>query len=105
MCRETVRWDELVQSFKVTFTFEHDSPSIDVMLQATRTKIFSEEGPMEVVPVCSTHRAAMIVHELLECYNVSKEEHDEEDPRNVQVPETEGERTVEGLELESATYT
>jgi hypothetical protein len=33
----------------------------------------------------------MIVHELLECYNVAKEEQDEEDPRNVQVPETEGE--------------
>jgi hypothetical protein len=44
-------------------------------------KIFSEEGMMEVVPVCSAHRAKMIVHELLECYNVAKEEHDEEDPR------------------------
>jgi hypothetical protein len=43
----------------------------------------------------------MTVHELLECYNVAKEEHDEEDPRNVQVPETEGEQAVEGPELES----
>jgi hypothetical protein len=41
--------------------------------------------------ICSAHRAKMIVHELLECYNVVKEEHDEEDPRNVQVPKTEGE--------------
>jgi hypothetical protein len=53
-------------------------------------KIFSEERTMEVVQVCSAHRAKMIVHELLEFYNVSKEENDEEDPRNVQVPETEG---------------
>jgi hypothetical protein len=47
----------------------------------------------------------MIVHELLECYNVVKEEHDEEDPRNVKVPETEGEHAVEGPELESVAYT
>jgi hypothetical protein len=32
---------------------------------------------MEVVPVCDAHGVSMTVHELLECYNVSKEEHDE----------------------------
>jgi hypothetical protein len=50
--------------------------------------------------MCNAHRASMIVHELLECYNVAKEEHDEEYPRNLQVPETKGERVVEGIELE-----
>jgi hypothetical protein len=44
-----------------------------------------------VVLVYNAHRDLMIVHELMECYNVSKQEHDEEDLRNVQVPETEGE--------------
>jgi hypothetical protein len=29
MHRETTSWDELVQRFKVTFTFEHESPLID----------------------------------------------------------------------------
>jgi hypothetical protein len=58
-----------------------------------------------VVPVCSVHKANMIFHELLECYNVAKEEQDEEYPRNVQVPETGGERAVEGPEIESTTYT
>jgi hypothetical protein len=72
-------------------------------LQAIRTKIFLEEGTMEVVPMCSA-QASMIVHELLECYNVAKEEQDEEDPRNIQVPETEGEHAVEGPELESIVY-
>jgi hypothetical protein len=51
---------------------------------------------MDVVPVCSVHRASMTVHEILECYNVSKEDQDEEYPRNTQIPETEGERVVEG---------
>jgi hypothetical protein len=29
MCRETIGWEEPVQRFKITFTFEHESPSID----------------------------------------------------------------------------
>jgi hypothetical protein len=53
-----------------------------------QTKIFSEEETMEVILVCSEHSTKMIVRELLECYNVAKEEYDEEDPRNVQIPET-----------------
>jgi hypothetical protein len=59
---------------------------------------------MELVPLCSAHKATMTIHELLECYDVAKEEYDEEDPRNVQIPETEGELVVEGPEIESATY-
>jgi hypothetical protein len=52
--------------------------------------------------VCSAHGASMFFHELTECYNVAKEEHDEEDTRNIQI--TEGERTVEGLDLEYDVY-
>jgi hypothetical protein len=85
MRRETTRWEELIQRFKIMFTFEHESPSIDATLQAIQTKIFSEEETMEVIPVCSEHKNKMIVHKLLECYNVAKEEYDEEDPRNVQI--------------------
>jgi len=59
---------------------------------------------MEVVPMCSAHRAYMIVHELLECYNVAKDEQYDEDPRNIEVPENEGERAVEGPNIESTTY-
>ena len=36
------------------------------------------------------------IDELLECYNVTEEYQEEEDPRNVKVLETEGERTVVG---------
>jgi hypothetical protein len=105
MCRETTRWEELIQRFRVTSTFEHEYPSIDETLQAIQSKIFLEEGTMDVVSVCSAHGFNINVHELLECYNVAKEEQDEDDPRNVQVLETEGERVVEGPELESVAYT
>ena len=85
-----MNWGQLIQRFKVTFTFEHEYPLLDATLQAIRTKIFLEEGLMEVVPMCSVHRDSMTIHELLECYNVAKEEHNEEDPRNVHVTKTEG---------------
>jgi hypothetical protein len=84
----------LIQRFKVTFNFEHESPLVDASLQVIRTKIFSEEDPMEVVSMCSAHRDSMIVHELMECYSVVKEENDEEDPMNVKVTKTQGERVV-----------
>jgi len=45
---------------------------------------------MEMVPVCSVQKGTMIVHELLVCYNVAKEDLEEEDPKNVQVSEIEG---------------
>jgi hypothetical protein len=47
----------------------------------------------------------MTIYELLKCYNVAKEEYDEEDTRNVQMPKTKGEQAIEGLDIESITYT
>jgi hypothetical protein len=46
------------------------------------------------------HRSTVTVEEVLHCYNVVEEDQEDEDPRNVQIPETEGERAVEGPELE-----
>jgi phosphohistidine phosphatase SixA len=43
---------------------------------------------MELVPVCSAHRAKMTVQKILECYNITKEEYEEDVPNNVQVLET-----------------
>jgi hypothetical protein len=54
--------------------------------------------------MCDVHRVSMTIHELLECYNVTKEDQDEEDPINIQVPETEGEHVVGGPELESVVH-
>jgi len=59
---------------------------------------------MEVVPMFSVHRDSINVHELLKCYNVSKEEKDEEDPKNMKKTQTEGEPAVEGPKLEYVAY-
>jgi hypothetical protein len=32
VCREIVNWEELIQNLKVTFTFEVESPLVDVVL-------------------------------------------------------------------------
>jgi hypothetical protein len=42
-----------------------------------------EEGQVETIPTRSAHRESVTVHELLECYNVTEENQEEEDPRNV----------------------
>jgi hypothetical protein len=60
---------------------------------------------MEVVLVCTAHIASMNFHECLECYNVAKEEHNEEYLRNMKVPKTKGECTIEVPNLEYVAYT
>jgi hypothetical protein len=104
MCREAMNWDQLIQRFEVKFTFEHESPLTDVSLKDIRTNIFLEEGPIVVVPMCSVHIASTIVHKLLECYNVVKEEQDEEDTRDIPLPKTKGENAIEEPYIEKVVY-
>jgi hypothetical protein len=80
MRKETTTWEGLVQRFKVMFTFEHESASIQAYLQAIQTNIFSKVESVEEEPLGTTHKANLIVHKLLECYNVTEEEYDEGDP-------------------------
>jgi hypothetical protein len=94
----------LTQNFKVTFSFESNSPLVDSYLQIIRSNIFVEGDHIEIVPSCSTHKESVIVHELLECYNFIEEDQEEEDSRNVKVPDTEGECKVVGLELKFDAY-
>jgi hypothetical protein len=72
MHRETIDWDELTQRFNIKFTFEDESSLVDAALQAIRTRFFSEEGSMDVVPLCNVHRTSMIVHEILKFYHVGQ---------------------------------
>jgi len=73
MHREIAKWDELIQRFKIKIDFQNESPLVGASLQAIRNNIFSVEGLMDIVPVSSAYRSSMIVHEIMECYNVGKE--------------------------------
>jgi hypothetical protein len=49
--RETTKWDELIQRFKVNLllNMKHEYPLLDATLQVIRNKIFSEEGLMDFI--------------------------------------------------------
>ena len=53
-----------------------------------KKKIFVEEEEMELISVCNAHDASMTVHKLLECYDVTQQDQDNEDPRKMQVQKT-----------------
>jgi hypothetical protein len=55
-------------------SFEAESPLVDADLQVIRSNIFMEEDHIEIVPACSVHRESTIIHEILEHYNVTKED-------------------------------
>jgi hypothetical protein len=82
----------LTGNFKVTFCFENNNPLIDSALQVIKNKFFVIKGSMYNTP-----RVIATVEEVLHYYNVAKEDQEEEDPRNLQILETERELTVEGL--------
>jgi hypothetical protein len=64
-----------------------------------------EEGQVEIVPKCSAQREFVKAHELLECYNITEDDKEKEDPRNVHISEIEWENNIVGLALEYYAYT
>jgi hypothetical protein len=88
MHMETTRWEELVWRFGVTFTFKHESPSIHRELHEIQTNILSEVEIIEVVSLCNFYKFMMTIKKILECYSVTKEEYEDEDPRNFKIPDT-----------------
>lgn len=83
MRKGTTNREEFTRNFKVTFNCEVESPLADAALQVIRKFFFMEEGQVEILPTCSAHKESTTIHELLECYNVTEEDQEGEDPRNV----------------------
>jgi hypothetical protein len=100
MRKGTKTWVTLQQNFTVTFSFEHENPSIDTALKWIRNVIFIEELEVEAITEVQ-QRNKKIVKDLLSCYHVQEEALDEDDPHDIQIGEVEGERDVEGPPLES----
>ena len=83
----------LVDGFELTFNFESKYPEIDDALGSIRARVF-EVGPL---PVDSYQDWAVQLETALECYNLVADEDDE--PRNISIPESEGTCQVEGPDL------
>lgn len=78
----------MIENFINTFSFEDDLSSIEETLQITRKKVFEEV----TLPVKHQPKWAIQMEYALECYNIATEDSkDEEDPRNIDIPETKGE--------------
>ena len=84
----------MVDGFELTFNFESNYPKFDYVLESIKERIFD----IDPFPVVSYQDWAMQLETMLECYNLATDEDDE--PHNTNIPESEGTREVQGLELE-----
>jgi hypothetical protein len=86
----------MTQNFVTTFFFEIQYPSVDQALYIVRQKVFEEASglPMEQ----EENEWTAPFQKLQSCYNIIADEDD--DPRKVNIVETEGQRDVEGPGIE-----
>ena len=85
----------LTKQFQLTFGFEFEYPKIEDALGVIRIKLF-DECPLLIVNQLDWE--AHMEH-AMECYNFATDD-EVEDPHNVNIPESEGPRDVQGLVLE-----
>ena len=92
----------MTDSFLLTFAFESEHPSVAQALDIIKTKIFEDC----TISVPAQPEWTIQLEEVLECYNFASElEEGEEDPRNTNIPESEGTRDVGGPQLETPAIT
>ena len=91
--RGTTTWSLMTDSFLLTFAFESEHPSVAQALDIIRTKIFEDR----TISVPVQPEWTIQLEEALECYNFASEsEEADEDPRNTNIPESEGICDVKG---------
>ena len=82
-----------------------EKPTFDIALKTIKEKIFTEI-PLEIVYsqtcVAHSHQCCEIVQHWMTCYNLSKDPDD--DPTNINIPESEGLREVEGSDISSEQF-
>jgi hypothetical protein len=86
----------MTQNFVTTFLFKLQYPTVDQALQVVRQKLFQEASSLPLEQ--EEDEWTMPLWKLQGCYNINVDEDD--DPRKVNIVETEGQRDVEGLEVE-----
>ena len=92
----------MIDSFLLTFAFESEYPSINQDLDVINIKIFEDC----TLSVSAQPDWAVQLDQALECYNFASEpEEEDEDPHNINIPESEGTRDVDGPNLETTAIT
>ena len=87
--QDTVSWDCLVHSFINTFSTNDVCPALDAAIRIIHTKVFDDQEVLEHQPDWPTQEAHAV-----EFYNFAIDEDD--DPRNIAIPESEGFCDVHG---------
>jgi hypothetical protein len=82
----------MTQKFIVTFLFESQYRTVDQDLQTLRNKVFEEAPNLPFTQ--KGNEWTMPLQQLQGCYNINVYEDD--DPRDVNIAETEGHRGIEG---------
>ena len=65
--------------------------------------MFSLEYAAMLVHLCGVHKSSVTIHNIL-VYNFAEEGQEDEDQRNLKIPETEGEHIV-GPKIKCSNYT
>jgi hypothetical protein len=92
----TLDWYGMTQNFITTFLFEIQHPTVDQYLQIVRQKVFEEAPNLPFEKEKDEWTPPL--QRLQGCYNINDDEDD--DPRNVNIIETEGQRDIEGPGIE-----
>jgi hypothetical protein len=85
----TSDWYGMTQKFVSTFLFESQYPLVDQALQVVRQKVFEEAPNLPLEKEEDEWTAPL--QKLQGCYNINADEYN--DPRNVNIAETEGQKT------------
>ena len=94
----TVSWDSLTDIFVLTFFIDDVFPALDVAIRLIHTNVFDDKEIAEHQPDWKEHEANAI-----ECYNLAIDEDD--DPRNINIPDSEGHCEVHGPAVEAPEVT
>ena len=94
----TVSWDTLVDSFVLTFSINEVFPALDAATRLVHTKVFDDQEIAEYQSDWKSQEA-----NALECYNLAIDEDD--NPCNINIPESEGNCEVCGQVVEAPEVT
>lgn len=63
----TMTWDEMAENFEITFSYQSEYPSMDVVLQIIKEKTFAD------LPLLVSHIIEwdIMMEHALECYNIT----------------------------------
>jgi hypothetical protein len=89
MRRGTTQWTGLQHNFVVTFSFEHENPNIDLVLNLIRGVIIFDEPEVKIITEYQQHNR-QTVKELLSCYHVEEEAPYADDLHSIQITDIEG---------------